>query len=130
MVYSIITPYRIADPMTCRILDWKIHNYSLELKQSKTHEALCFFAIQDSACHGIAPIQFAICHLYPLFNQLQWCCLIFFVSWFQQSNKKKLKGSESKSLKVEPQLSAIIILSLLQSCFESFSNCENNWSLY
>ena len=44
MVCSIINPYRIADPMTYRILDGKyVHNFLPELKQSKT--APIFFAV-------------------------------------------------------------------------------------
>ena len=55
MVYSIIKPYGIANFMTYRILDPKyVHNFSLELEQSKTPPAtLCWIKYFNSKRHYV-----------------------------------------------------------------------------
>jgi hypothetical protein len=69
----IINPYRIANPMTYRILDWKYitshlssNNPKLCLRQSVGLFQLSwgdmYFSIQDSVSHGIAPIQDSVSH--------------------------------------------------------------------
>ena len=67
MVFSTINPYRIADPMTYRTLDWKYitshlswNNPKLRLRRRvglfQLSWGVMYFSIQDSVSHGIAPI--------------------------------------------------------------------------
>ena len=77
MVCSIINPYRIADPMTYRILDWK--HITSHLSQNNPKRRLwrrfglldyfggvVYFSIKDFVSHGIAPIRNSCCRLINL----------------------------------------------------------------
>ena len=63
MVCSIINPYRIEDPMTYSILDWKYitchlsYNNGRRVGLFQLSWGVMYFSIQDAVSHGIAPIQ-------------------------------------------------------------------------